>query len=289
MMGYFARVTEGAGGFPVSLVLYPGKSRGTPHHRAITVMSFLDPEEAVVSSVNEPDLIRISYEDLQGKKHVQVHELFHSPALKSLPTVRSDDYVERPETGDWSMLAGLADQWFHAHMRLSMPGMNTNGLLSPFVFSAGHAVELYLKAVVAANESLDVAIELGHRLTKLWERCEVYDQFPFKGLLRPELLDRDRDIYSSAKRGQLSQEIRQHLGENELLYLALRHVQDLKYLGTPGKTLRNGFKLSFGSPVPNKVMINQLGRMAHWVWGQWACKPGYNNASLYEQANELLR
>lgn len=232
-------------------------------------------------------LMRISYEVLQGKRHSQEHEVMVSPALQPLPTTRCVEQIERPQLGEWSMLAGRADEWFKAHLRLSASA-GQGGLLSPWVFTAGHALELYLKAMVAAYEGLDVAVSIGHHLPRLWQRCEDLNRFPLKGLLRPELLELDRDIYAADKRNQLSPETRRHLGENELLYLALRHVQDLKYLGTPGKTLRNGLKLTFGSSVPNKTMISQLGRIAHWVWGQWACRGGYNNASLYEEANGLL-
>lgn len=231
--------------------------------------------------------MRLDYEDLQGKKHSQEHEVFVSPALHPLPTTRCARYVERPQHGDWSMLAGSADEWFHAHLRLC-DSASQGCLLSPWIFTAGHALELYLKAIVTAYEGLEVAVSIGHHLPKLWQRCEALDQFPLKGLLRPELLELDRDIYATGKREQLSPEAVRHLGENELLYLALRHVQDLKYLGTPGKTLRNGLQLTFASSVPNRPMISQLGRIAHWVWGQWACRGGYNNASLYEHANWLL-
>lgn len=231
--------------------------------------------------------IRVSYEDLQGNRHSQEHEVFASSLLLPLPTTRCAGYIERPELGEWSMLAGRADEWFHAHLRLS-ESAGQGGLLSPWVFTAGHALELYLKAVVTAYEGLEVAVRIGHQLPKLWQYCEGFDQFPYKGLLRPELLELDRDIYASGNRHQLSPDFQRHLGENELLYLALRHVQDLKYLGTPGKTLRNGLRLTFASSVPNRTMISQLGRIAHWVWGQWACRGGYNNSALYEQANELL-
>lgn len=238
---------------------------------------------------NEPTLVRIGYQDLKGNEHSQEYVLHRELTAELLPTTRSSEFSERPALGEWSMLAGRADEWFHAHMLLSAVNSPPVIPLSPFVFTAGHAVELYLKAVVTANESLKTAINLAHKLPLLWKRCETYDRFPFKGLLLPELLNLDRDIYSPEGRTSFSLGVQHHLGENELLYLALRHVQDLKYLGVPGRTLHNEHKLSFGSPVPNKVMISQLGRLAHWTWGQWAGRPGYNNSSLYEHANSLLQ
>jgi hypothetical protein len=236
----------------------------------------------------KPLVIQVSYKDLAGKEHSHTYERFEAPPVDSIPVQLGPSFVERPAIGDWSRLAGLADQWFSAHLQLSIVARNSRTDLSPWAFSAGHAIELYLKAAVAAHESMAKATSFGHKLWSLWRCCEAYEQFPLKGLLRSDLVDLDRDIYSSTARQAFPEDVRRHLSHNELLYLAIRHVQDLKYLGTPGKSLRDGMQLTFASEIPNKVGIGQLGKIAHWVWGQWACRPGYNNASLYQFANQLI-
>jgi hypothetical protein len=112
--------------------------------------------------------------------------------------------------------------------------------------------------------------------------------FPLKGLVRKRLLRADLELYSPSIREKLDPGDRIHVVEHEFLYLAMRHVQDLKYLGTPGPTLRNLHPLSFGISRPNGPMIHILGMLARWTWGQWCCKPGYNNPELCALANAFL-
>lgn len=232
--------------------------------------------------------MRVTYQDHQGGSHEHVYEVFGQPAVEAVPVHLDPAHPQRPAIGEWSRLAGLADQWFAAHLQLSVVTEGFQPNLSPWIFSAGHALELYLKSAVAATESMQVAISLSHKMKDLWNHCESYDHFPLLGLLRPDYLNLDRDIYSPGKRDQLPVEERLHLSDNEILYLSLRHVQDLKYLGTPGKTFRGDIRPAFGIRIPNRVMISQLGKIAHWAWGQWACQPGHNNVSLYKLANQHM-
>jgi hypothetical protein len=234
-----------------------------------------------------PTAFKISYETEDGAHHVQHHEI-HAPAKPLLPTERPAHVFPRPPGGNWSMLAGRGDEWFAAHLQVSMLPNELRGI-SPLVFTFGHALELYLKAAVAVHASFQQAERLGHKLPKLWGLCETYAGFPFKGMLQPELFDRNKKIYDQGVRSSLQESLRQHLSENEFLYLALRHLQDLKYLGLPGRTIPANQALTFGTPVPNKVAVWQLGTLAQWVWGEWCCKPGYKGTGLYQLANGLLQ
>jgi hypothetical protein len=197
-----------------------------------------------------------------------------------MPTV-TETFCMRPAMGDWSMLAGRADEWFRAYLVLSLP-INTQRVIpaSPLTFSAGHAVELYLKAAVTAVESLAEAAKFRHKMRALWEKCENLYGFPLKGHLDLDLLDQTRDIYSMEARNKLSAAQQIHLAENEALYLAIRHVQDLKYLGTKGPTLKGNYHLTFGLVVPDRTMIGHLLSLSRWCWGQWWRKPGYTDSAL---------
>lgn len=234
-----------------------------------------------------PIALKVSYQTGDGTPHVQNYEI-HAPEQPLLPTERPAQAYARPPLGNWSMLAGRADEWFAAHLQTSMLPNGLRGP-SPLVFSSGHALELYLKAAVAAHASFKQAEAFGHKLPKLWNLCETYPGFPLKGLLQPALLNRSKNIYDQGVRSRLPEPLRQHLSENEFLYLALRHLQDLKYLGLPGKTIPANQVLTFGAPVPNKTAIWQLGTLAQWVWGEWCCRSGYNSTDLYHLANRLLR
>jgi len=236
--------------------------------------------------MSEPFSFKVSFQSGDGAHHVQQYEV-HSPQLPLLPTAQAPDSLPRPPLGKWSQLAAGGDQWFAAHLHASMMPNDLRGI-SPLAFTAGHALELYLKAAVTAHASFKEAKDLGHRLPKLWNLCEEYPGFPLKGLIQPPLLDKASKIYDQNVRAKLHPELRKHLSENEILYLSLRHVQDLKYLGLPGQTIAPDQYLTFALPVPNKVAIWQLGTLARWVWGEWCCKPGYNGPSLYELANRLL-
>lgn len=159
--------------------------------------------------------------------------------------------------------------------------------LSPLVFASGHATELYLKSAVTAHDSLEKAVKFGHKMRDLWQRCEGYSGFPLKNLVDVSLLDQRTDIYSTEARRELPEKQRIHLAENESLYLAIRHVQDLKYLGINGPTLKGDYKLTFGLGLPDRTMIGHLTVLARWCWGQWANRGGYNDPSLYDLAAKL--
>ncbi|MEP7043994.1 MAG: hypothetical protein ABI843_13100 [Dokdonella sp.] len=197
-----------------------------------------------------------------------------------------DTSVRRPTLGDWSMLAGRADEWSRAYLILSVPSSHV--ALSPLIFAAAHAVELYLKSAVTAHASFKIAVGFGHKMSELWRYCEALQGFPFKGLLDSKLLDQGRDIYSVEGRQSLSATQRAHLIENEAMYLAIRHVQDLKYLGVKGTTLKGTYALTFGLPVPDRTMIGRLTGLAHWTWGQWWNTGGYNDPSLYALAERVM-
>jgi len=233
-----------------------------------------------------PTAFKISYQTEGGTHHVQNYEI-HAPTQPQLQTERPAQVFPRPPLGSWSMLAGRADEWFAAHLQTSMLPDGLRGL-SPLVFTSGHALELYLKAAVAAHASFKQAEAFGHKLPKLWNLCETYPGFPLRALVQPALLERNKNFYDQGVRSRLPKPLRQHLSENEFLYLALRHLQDLKYLGLPGRTIPANQVLTFGTPVPNKVAIRQLGVLAQWVWGEWCCRPGYNSSDLYRLANRLL-
>lgn len=230
---------------------------------------------------------KISYQGIEGRPHSQEFQIPTPRAFSFFPTTAAGARPTKPGLGDWSMLAGRGDEWFETHLRLSLPP-HGGSLVSPWLFSAGHAVELYLKAAVALTANLTAATKFGHKLGDLWKHCESLPGFPLRGLVREHLLAQDLDLYSQTVRQNLPPDDAAHVAEHELLYLSMRHVQDLKYLGTPGATTRKLSAITFGTGVPNRPMIHTLGRLARWTWGPWCCQPGYNNPQLFEFANRLL-
>jgi hypothetical protein len=105
--------------------------------------------------------VTFSYQDHAGNQHDEVHEVALPEVYRPFPFTSPDSTVNRPEPGHWSLLAGRADEWFASHLILGAESGSLK-VLSPWLFAAGHAIELYLKAAVASVTDLKTAVDFKH-------------------------------------------------------------------------------------------------------------------------------
>lgn len=118
------------------------------------------------------------------------------------------------------------------------------------LFTIGHAVELYLKSAnTKITGDIERAISFGHRLKDLWDDCKEKDN---KFMPSYELKDNlfcssflEEDIYS-----QLCEADIMHFIRHQHLYIILKHLADLKYLGAPLKSIKKPYAITFSSHDP---------------------------------------
>ena len=71
---------------------------------------------------------------------------------------------------DWKSFVNLGDQWLISY---AVPPMHS---VPVKIFTIGHALELYLKAVIAKQTgSVDKAVGFGHDIKKMWDKCKRID------------------------------------------------------------------------------------------------------------------
>jgi hypothetical protein len=145
---------------------------------------------------------------------------------------------------NWDSLAYHGDEWFAAYA--CIPGV----AVSPIWFSVGHAVELYLKSAhTKLFGDIKVAIQYGDKIKDLWDECRKHD---------PSFMDgyafRDHIFAMNLLDGRgfkrFSADDQKHLRQNRPLYAVFKHIQDLKYLGTPLKTHSGPWALGYVHPDP---------------------------------------
>jgi len=127
-------------------------------------------------------------------------------------------------------------------------------LISVKLFSVGHALELYLKAVYAKlTGDVKAAIGFGHDIPRLWKAC--------KGLDQNFLPTRDiRQVVLSAmplsEKYMLDPQHKadfEHYLKNQELYLAAKDLKNWKYAGLPAP--KGGGPGSFGYVHPNPYWL----------------------------------
>lgn len=132
------------------------------------------------------------------------------------------------------------------------------------MFTGGHALELYLKSAYARVHGTDATIAKGHKLVELWDEVATMAGFPAAIKLRPVLLSGNLLFSTLPNPDSLSKDDRKHLTVNASLYRTIRHLQDLKYLGTVMKTLP-GAAQGYVYQIPDMYMINLLAAIRHWL------------------------
>lgn len=129
---------------------------------------------------------------------------------------------------DWKCLAEAGDEWVVAYALA--PELSRVQL-----FSAGFALELYLKAAYSkVTGSSDDIAKFGHNIPKIVAQIRVSDGDFLPALkIREDFLGRD---LLSGNISDLSIEDQKSLITDIWLYLALVHLADLKYLSGPLKS-----------------------------------------------------
>jgi len=160
-------------------------------------------------------------------------------------------------TGEWRGFLQAADEWLINY--LAAPEWLTNVKL----FSIGHSFELYLKSVYAHGyNDTDGAVKYGHRLIPLWKACKALNP-----PLLPTVMLRDsvlaEDILHGGLDKHLSQDDFLHFLEYQELYLIMRHLPDLKYIGAPLKTA--SYQLAYGFSFPNELWQYILGGVRQYL------------------------
>jgi hypothetical protein len=145
---------------------------------------------------------------------------------------------------DWDDFLWSADEWI---VNYSLPVMR---LTSVKLFSIGHALELYLKAGnTKITGDIERAIKFGHELPLIWKDCKENDPtFLPDYELRETVLAHnllDQNGYS-----KLSKDDAIHFLQNQELYVVVKYLADLKYLGAPLKRIKGAYALAVVFPNP---------------------------------------
>ena len=153
----------------------------------------------------------------------------------------------------WDSLAYHGDEWFAAYA--CIPGV----AVSPTWFSVGHAIELYLKSAhTKLFGDINAAIQHGHKIKDLWDECRKRDPNFMKGYgFRDHIFE--MDVLDGSVFKRLTADDRMHFLQNRSLYVVFKHLQDLKYLGSPWKTRSGPWALGYRHPDPYwTVFIRRL-------------------------------
>ncbi len=157
-----------------------------------------------------------------------------------------DDFMEQNEVNQNSipLTKGRKDKWesliYHGDEWIVAYACMPSTAQGPMWFSIGHAVELYLKAAhTKIFGDMDEALKKGHALRDLWNECRQVDP---KFMKSYEILDRvyESDLFDNSIYRNLSKDDQLHFINNQNLYIVLKHLQDLKYIGLPWKTRPSG-------------------------------------------------
>jgi hypothetical protein len=140
------------------------------------------------------------------------------------------------------------------------------GLIPVKLFEIGHAVELYLKASYAKQKNnVDQAVFFGHRLKDLWDACKCEDP-----AFMPSFEIRDTVFNSNFVLDQgrfLNEEDVKNFWENQEFYYVLKHLSDIKYIG---------------SPLKSKSIVDNAG-----IWGYHSHNPYWIN--FFKEIRQYLK
>lgn len=146
---------------------------------------------------------------------------------------------------EWKSFLYPADEWLVCYA--STP----RSCHSVQFFAAGHALELYLKAIhCRIVGDIQRSMKHGHNLVPLWTEIKSADPaFAPSFDIRPAVL-----AIKALKGGYekvLSVDDMKHYISYQELYMVMQHLADLKYLGAPLKSVSGtiGFAFSFPNPM----------------------------------------
>ncbi len=130
----------------------------------------------------------------------------------------------------WSRFVEQGDEWLIAYACIPPFAVGAS------LFSVGHAVELYLKAVYVAKFGTEAeATKFGHRIWNLWDKCRSRDSnFMSAYQLRESVLE--VDLLDGNAMKSIPWEDQKHIMQYSNLYLVFKHLPDLKYFGLSWKT-----------------------------------------------------
>lgn len=179
----------------------------------------------------------------------------------------------------------LGDQWLLGYLHLP-------GSAAPVpLFSVGHAVELYLKAVFLKHDpKLDVR-KKGHRIDKMLSEIRVSHP-PL--LASYELRDSAYAKFNLSSPLPISAVVDpdyEHFIRHQELYWVARHLADIKYLGTIHNNLSPNFAVACMPANPYWANFFREIR-EHLGWpevGMWADHIGAAAGALPSQAIPFLR
>lgn len=123
-------------------------------------------------------------------------------------------------------------------------------MTSVSLFLVGHTVEMYLKAASAKiTGDLNEAIQFGHKIKDIWFNCKKHDpDFMPSFEIRESVYN--VELFKSGVWNRLTSSDFQHFMANQSLYIIAKLLPDLKYLGTPMKSITGGFGLAFAHRDP---------------------------------------
>jgi hypothetical protein len=141
---------------------------------------------------------------------------------------------------DWKSFVNLGDEWLISY---AIPPMHS---VSVKLFTIGHALELYLKAVIAKRTgSVDGLVLYGHNIKKMWDECKGIDpNFMHDYEIRDSMID----ALSRRTDTPLNPSDELDLAMNGDLYLVFCGLADWKYFGTVHKSPRMPRNLATAFP-----------------------------------------
>lgn len=140
------------------------------------------------------------------------------------------------ERGDWTDFLPAADQWFITY---ALPPL----LFAVKPFAIGHVVELYLKAAYTKHITHDInqTIRQGHNLKRIWDECKANDANFMPHYELREHIFQSNFLITSGR--DLDRDDYQHFIIHFDLYLIMKHLTDLKYLGTPWRSVGRSYSI----------------------------------------------
>jgi hypothetical protein len=151
----------------------------------------------------------------------------------------------------WRSFLHTADEWFVAYALIPV-GVS---LPSVTMFSVGHTVELYLKAVYARHiGSVDDAIGYGHNIKGLWDACKTHDR---NFMPDYEIRDEVYEVYTLERGERFEERFSEDDWESYRklpeLYLVAKYLPDLRYFWSPFRSIEGEYAMSSMHPNPSWI------------------------------------
>lgn len=181
----------------------------------------------------------------------------------------------------------MADEWFVAYAITPTP------MASVVLFSLAHAVELYLKACFGKTcGTIEETVRMGHDLPKMWQQLKTADPTFMPGFeIRKNVYEATGTAEDDEIRTSLSPDDWTHFLEHRELYLVMKYVVDLKYLGGPMRiehcvylsySVRGSYWIRFLNEIRSFLMRGESEYFDHMSWL-------VHDGKFSEEAKEYLR